>query len=339
MTHPDPQWGPPTAPPAPQWGPPPGWVPGPPPPPPTTPLEPTGYHQFWRAPGIAAWRPIVAAVLVALAFFLSSVVVTGIAMFIEVATGALDPDEMDAILYDGRVTPGMILGNSVAIGLMVPAVLLIARIVRQRPGFLHSVAGRFRWAWFWLCALASLVVLGLSTGVDILRTGVGELDLQIHPYTWWLLVGIMLATPFQAAAEEYMFRGVLFRTVGSWFRRPMVALGVGTVVNTAVFMSIHGAEDPWLNAFYIVLAALLSYLTWRTGGIEAAAAVHIVNNMIGFSLVPFQDVSGIFDRSAGVGGPFVLWQVLATVILVGIIELLARRRRIERLGPPELVRR
>lgn len=334
MTQPTPHWDPPQWPPpqvvASQWG---------PPPPSMLPEQPTAYPQFWRAPGVKAWRPIVAVVLTAVAFVVSSLIVTGIAMFIEVATGSVTPDEAEAALLDGRVTPGMVLGNSVAIGVMVPAVFLIALLVKQRPRFLHAVTGRFRWAWFWLCTLASLVVLGASTGIDILRTGVAALDLEIHPYTWWLLVGLMLATPFQAAAEEYMFRGVLFRTVGSWFRHPMVALGVGTLVNSAVFMSIHGADDVWLNIFYFTLGALLSYLTWRTGGIEAAAAIHIANNMIGFSVVPFQDVGGIFDRSAGAGGPVVLWQILATVILVGIIELLARRRNLQRVGPPEAVGR
>lgn len=343
MTQPG--WEPPATPPSQQWGPPPqpqwpapeGWAP--PSPPSTTPTEPTGYHQFWRAPGIAPWRPIIASVIIAVAFVVISLIVTTVAMMIEVATGAISPDDLDTILLDGKVTPGMVLGNSIAIGLLVPTVLLLALLVKQRPRFLHSVTGRFRWAWFGLCSLASLLVLGAATGIDILRTGLSELDLQIHPYTWWLLICLMLVTPFQAAAEEYMFRGVLLRTVGSWFRKPVVALAVGTLVNALLFMSIHGADDIWLNIFYVVLGALLSYLTWRTGGIEAAAAVHIVNNMLGFAFIPFQDVTGVFDRSAGVGGPFILWQILAMAILAGGIVALARRRNIERVGPPEAVAR
>lgn len=301
---------------------------------PTLPVEPAEYHHFWRAPGIQPWRPIVVTLLSALAFLALSVVIPGLAVVLEVAAGTIGADEVEDLLYDGRVSPGLVLGNSVAIGLTLVAVLLLARLVKQPPRFLHSVLGRFRWKWFLACAGASLVILAAHTGIDILRNGIDTLDLQIRPYTWWLLVGLMLATPFQAATEEYLFRGVLFRTVASWFRTPLVALIAGGVLNSAVFTAIHGATDPWLNLFYFVLGCLLSYITWRTGGLEAAAAVHIVNNMIGFGFVAFQDVTTLFDRSEGTGGPFVLVQMLAMIVLVAVIEVMARRGRIQRVGPP-----
>ncbi|MFD0866772.1 CPBP family intramembrane glutamic endopeptidase [Tessaracoccus lubricantis] len=296
-------------------------------------MEPVEYHQFWRAPGIAPWRPVVAVLLVAVAFLAASLIATVAALMIEVATGAVDPDELLGMLENAQVTPGLVLANSVAIGLLLPFSLLMGHFVRQRPGFLHSVVGRFRWRWFWTCAAVALVILGLNVGIELAVTGTADLDLQIRPYTWWLLVGLMLVTPFQAAAEEYMLRGVLLRTVSSWFRRPVVALAVGTLLNSAVFMLLHGASDPWLNLFYFTLGALLTWLTWRTGGLEAAAAFHIVNNMIGFSLVPFQGVSSIFDRSVGTGGPIVLGQLVAAVLVVAVIGVLARRGDVQRQGP------
>ncbi|MHA7860005.1 CPBP family intramembrane glutamic endopeptidase [Tessaracoccus sp. Y36] len=333
--QPSPQWGPPQ-----QWAPPlpeqrrdvafpaPTWIPAPP----SMPTTPVGYHQFWRAPGIAPWRPIVVVLILAVAFFGFAVLATLAAVGVEVATGAVDPDDLMGMLEEGRVTPGLVLANSIAIGLLLPFALLTGHLVKQRPGFLHSVVGRVRWGWFWICVAASLVVLGLNMGIELSLTGTADLELQIRPYTWWLLIGLLLVTPFQAAAEEYLLRGVVFRTVGSWFRPPVVAFIVGAVLNSALFMVMHGAADPWLNVFYFSLGALLSWLTWRTGGLEAAAALHIVNNMIGFSIVPFQDVSGLFDRSVGTGGPVILWQLTASVILVVLLDVLARRRRLATLG-------
>lgn len=308
----------------------PSWVPAVAP---TLPTGPTQYHHFWRAPGIDLWRPIVVTLLSALAFLALSVIIPGIAVVLEVAAGTISAEEVEALLYEGRVSPGLVLGNSVAIGLTLIAVLLLARLTKQPPRFLHSVLGRFRWKWFLGCAVASLVILGAHTGIDIARHGVDSLDLEVRPYTWWLLIGLMLATPFQAATEEYLFRGVLFRTIASWFRAPLVALITGGVLNSALFTVIHGATDPWLNFFYFVLGCLLSYLTWRTGGLEAAVAVHIINNMLGFGFIAFQDVTTLFDRSEGTGGPFVLVQMLAMVILTAVIEVMARRGKIHRVGP------
>ena len=301
------------------------------------PAEPVEYQQFWRGPLIKPWRPIVAVVVGAIAFLVVAMVVSAAAIGIEIATGALTPDEAFELLEEARVSPGLVLGNSFAIALMLPLTLMVAALVKQPPRFLHSVLGRFRWKWFFTCVAVSLVVLGLNVASELLLAG-DQLDLQIHPYTWWLLIGLMLVTPFQAAAEEYMLRGVVFRTVGSWFQQPVVSMAVGTVVNSVIFMFMHGASDPWLNLVYFVLGALLSWITWRTGGLEAAAAFHIVNNTVAFALVPFQDVADLFDRSAGAAGPIVLIQLVASAVIVALLDVLARRRNLQRVGPMTLGR-
>ncbi|MDO5676777.1 MAG: CPBP family intramembrane metalloprotease [Propionibacteriaceae bacterium] len=299
---------------------------------PTLPAEPTGYHQFWRAPGVPLWRALLVAVLSMAAYWIVTSVASMVAMSVEVASGAIDAEQLRATLEGGGFSPGIVLGNSLGLGVLLPIILLIALLARQPLGFLHSVAGRFRWRWFFVCLGLAGLGLGLAFVWKVLAAGAAE-GLRIQPFSWWLLAGLMLVTPFQAAAEEYLFRGVFFRTVASWFRRPAVALIVGTLVNTALFTAMHAAEDLWLNVFYVTLAAVLSYLTWRTGGIEAAVAVHVVNNMIGFAVVPFQDLSSVFDRSAGVGGPTVAAGIIALVVVGVLIDLAARRSSTQRLGP------
>lgn len=54
---------------------------------PTLSAEPTAYHQFWGAPGIARWRPIVVTMLAAVVFFAVSVIVPSIVITLEVVTG------------------------------------------------------------------------------------------------------------------------------------------------------------------------------------------------------------------------------------------------------------
>jgi membrane protease YdiL (CAAX protease family) len=96
---------------------------------------------------------------------------------------------------------------------------------------------------------------------------------------------------------------------------------------------VHFSTDPWLILFYFSLGLLLSYVTWRTGGLEAAVAIHVANNMIGMALLPFQDLATAMDRSAGVGGPIILLQFAAVVVAVAVIVWLSGRWDLARTGP------
>lgn len=330
-----PQWAPPT--PQPQWAPPryqapvpqPQWVPKS-----VLPVQPTTYPRFWRAPGIPVWRPLLA-VLVGAVFFVGvSLVVTVLGLIIEaVATGQEVMTLLEG-LTTGQATPGIILANSVALALLVPAALLLSLIAGQPAGFLHSVAGRFRWGWCFVALGIAFVGMAAYTGLTILLDGgVGSLGLSVSSYSWWLFVGLMLVTPFQAAAEEYLLRGVLFRTVAAWLPTERAGLVVGALVSSFVFMLLHSASDPWLNLMYFAMGLAFAWLTTRTGGLEAAIAVHVANNMIGMALVPFQDINLLFDRAAGAGSPVVLIQLAAVLIVVAVIAAVGKRRRLQVRGP------
>ena len=76
------------------------------------------------------------------------------------------------------------------------------------------------------------------------------------------------------------------------------------------------------------------FLTWRTGGIEAAVGIHVANNMIGMALVPFQDFSDIFERAAGTGSPLLLIQLAMLVVATVVIEIVARRSKLTFASAP-----
>lgn len=310
---------------------PPAWPP--PVPPVAVPARPTpsrvpeqkAYPQLWRAPGIPPWRPLLATLVAAIGFFVVSGVVSVAVLVVEASLTGVATADLALGLAEGRYTPGAIFGNSLGLALVIPVTFLASAVVGQRPGFLSSVSGRFRWRW---CGAACLITLpfvlaylGLSL---VLEGGVAALGLEVKAYSWWLLAGLLLVTPFQAAAEEYLLRGVLLRTAGSWFASERVAFMVGAVVSSLLFMLLHGASDPWLNGFYFAMGMLLSWLAWRTGGLEASIAVHTVNNMLGLGLLPFQDLDLLFSRGDGAGSPLVLIQL---VLVAAPCVLLARRAR------------
>lgn len=297
--------------------------------PPALPTRPAEYHTFWRRPHVGTGRIIGMLLLLPIAFFTVSIVAIIGAMVVMGASGG-DPFQAMTDAAEGRLGPEMVAANSIGLGLLVPACLLIAWISGQRPRFLHSVVGRFRWGW-------SLVCLGLALAAVLIALGIQQLlateasagtELQVYPYSWVLLVVLMLATPFQAAGEEYLIRGIGFRGVASLIPSRLAGLVVAALVTSLVFMVIHGAGDPWLNLIYFSMGLLFAYLTWRTGGIEAAVMLHIGNNMVGMALIPFMDLGEAFDRSEGAGDPVLLVQLLMLVIASAVIEVLARRRKL-----------
>ncbi len=320
-------WGPPSQP---GWGPPPvQWRP--PAPPSPLPTSPTTYPHFWRTPGIPGWKPVLIAVLGGTAMMVLGTVIGLVAVGVELT--AMGPGLEDLLYFDPLsllASPVMIFANSLAIALTLPVAIWLATISGQPRGYLSSVTGRFRWGFAWI---AGAVALGMILVYTAMATIGEELGLSVYPHSWWLLVGLMVLTPFQSAAEEYVFRGLAFRAAGSLARTPVAALVVGGIVSAALFAAVHFSTDPWLILFYFALGLVLSYATWRTGGLEAAVAIHVANNMIGMALLPFQDLATVMDRSAGVGGPIVLLQFAAVVVAAAIIVWLTRRWGLARTGP------
>lgn len=302
--------------------------------PPALPERSREYQEFWRTPGIPWWKLLLVVLLGAVGFFLISLVVTTAALVYDVANSEVSLDEVLDGLLAGEVSQLLFVANSVALGLMVALAFLLQRIVGQPPGFLSSVVGRVRWRWLFTCFAVSLAAVGLLTLVEVLLAGPGELDLVPQPGWLLLLVAIVVVTPFQAAGEEYLVRGVLFRAVGSLIPHRVVGLVLGAVVSSLVFVALHGAADPWLNLVYFCMGMLFCHLTWRTGGLEAAVAMHAANNLLGLAFVPFQEWGGLFDRSEGAGGPVVLVQLALLLVAGVVIELLARRRGIARSAAP-----
>ncbi|WP_046703887.1 CPBP family intramembrane glutamic endopeptidase, partial [Streptomyces europaeiscabiei] len=90
------------------------------------------------------------------------------------------------------------------------------------------------------------------------------------------LAAVCLLVPFQAAAEEYVFRGWLSQAVGAWCRSPWIVVTPQAVL----FAAAHGWGTPWGFADLVVFGLITGLLTIRTGGLEAAIALHVLNNLL-----------------------------------------------------------
>jgi len=140
---------------------------------------------------------------------------------------------------------------------------------------------------------------------------------------------VILTTPLQSAAEEYLFRGYLSQMVAGWFRSHRVGAVSAAVVTAAAFSLAHAPQDFWtfLDRFVFALAA--SATVWLTGGLEAAIVLHAVNNVLVFCLAGVLGDGVATEEVPGAAG--FVYVLITCASMAGYVALVARSR--ERLRP------
>lgn len=240
------------------------------------------YPQLLRTSRSRWWRPLLGLLLAAAALAGASVVVILGALVVSAVTGGSGDPLSEASLSPD--TPLGLLANNLVLAMLIPAVALAVIVVhRERAGWLTSVLGRPRWGLLWRSlALAAPIVL-VFFAASFLIPDDSTADAASSPATGTLvalLAVILLTTPLQAAAEEIGFRGYLSQALASWFARPMLGTVVAGGVSAVLFAMAHGGQDLWLFTDRLSFGVVASWLVWRTGGLEAAVALHVANNLV-----------------------------------------------------------
>jgi membrane protease YdiL (CAAX protease family) len=235
------------------------------------------YHRLARTERYRWWKPLVELLLVVVLVFLLAIAVVAPALF------------LTRFANDGAA--GLItLGLSIAVA--IPAALLAARMTGRPWRALFSVDGRLRGRWFAVCLLVAVgeTLVGLIAVNTFCALGYGP-----DPGAWvgWsefapLAISVMAVIPLQAAAEEVFFRGTLMQALGAWVRPAWFAI----LISSLAFGLLHMLPLAGL-AWVTALGLVAGWLTVRTGGLEAAIALHAVNNVSNFLL---EAASGRGDR-------------------------------------------
>jgi membrane protease YdiL (CAAX protease family) len=269
------------------------------------------------------WRGTLAIVALVVLFFVLSTILSLAGVFFDVATGQYTFDEWAENPL--RLTPAVMLANNLALGAMWPVSMLLQWLLfGVRPGNLSSVTGRFRWRWMGRLALVIVPVWLIYVAISFVGTPPDEL--QFTASTISMLVIVLLTTPLQSAGEEYGARGLIQRSVGSWFGHPTAAFVSATFVSSFVFMLAHAASDPWLLAYYFVFGVSTALAARGTGGLEAPVLIHATNNVLLFIPTALLDQTDqVFEREAGVADAWMLIP-MAIVLAAGLFSVWWGRR-------------
>ncbi len=288
-------------------------------------LLPKEYVRAMRLlPTYRWWRPLLALVLAyALYLLFRALFAIPFALY-AVHTLRTDPENafdfrelLDGIQiggYDMLITdnPVSILFVTVAIIVALPAVALALRAAGLGGlGSLSSVEGRLRWG-----RLGEFLVIALVSYLSVRFLLTAGLDIVFgYPVTIptphvvpAALAAILILVPLQSAAEEYVFRGFLMQVCGSWI--PVVVIPV--LIQALMFAAGHPYHA--LGVFMIAFMGFtLGLLTVMFGGIEAAIAFHVVNNLMSFS------TTSLFgDALATYAEPFLFITVCCTYASIAL---------------------
>jgi len=240
--------------------------------------EPRPYAWLMRTRDWAWWRPLLGLLLFGVLYVVAAVVVT-VAVLVTGVVPVADLLEL--------TDPGVLLMTNLSLVVAIPIVWAAWAVAHGLGrGWSSSVTGRLRWRLLRPLTWRALVTLGVGVVLTILvsLTEPGVALTGPVPGYGWLLLVVVLTTPLQSAAEEYVFRGYLSQTIAAWFRTERTGAVVAAVLTAALFSAAHAPPDvlTFLDRFVFGLAA--SWVTRLAGGLEAAIVLHAVNNVLVFVL-------------------------------------------------------
>lgn len=265
------------------------------------------YHRIGAVVPRRWWRLAVPVVV----FVLAQVV-----MAAGVGLGSLLPERGVPVL--GRHTQLAVLFAS--IGLSLPLLALWMARTRRPFGTVSSVAGRLRVRWLAACVLVAVTPY-TALGVAMIVLGAGWVGWDTFAFT---MVGLLPLLVVAVLAEEYVSRGFVLQSVGSlfasWWPAVMVQAALFAVLTIGVGATVWGILDVF------AYAAMLGWLTVRTGGLEAAIAMHLAQNLmaaiVDVATLPANITQAATDQTIA-DAPWL--PVLAHVVLTGVFVIWLER--------------
>jgi membrane protease YdiL (CAAX protease family) len=301
------------------------------------------YHELHRVGRGGWWRSLVgSAVLLVMVFGIVPAVLGLVALVALIAGGTSVEDAGSLLDVTQGVTPMGLAVLNILLGSAIASSWLVLWLFhRLKPRWLSSVAPRLRWRFLLACLPLSVVALVASLGVALFlpvadgAEPVGAVN-DFTTTTRDFLLVIALLTPLQAAGEEYVFRGYLTQAFGSLLRWRRVSLVLAVVVPSLLFALAHGVgQSPPVFFDRFAFGVVAGILVIRTGGLEAAIAMHVLNNFLAYGMaLAFGDMTEALNAT----GPASPWMIVSTLVqslvYLGLASWVAKAMGLVNVGPP-----
>ncbi len=283
------------------------------------------YTGVLRTPRASAALSVIGVALGLLGFLVfAPLIMQGLGWSYWLATGQQGTFAETMRLLTGYHVPfGLVVGH-LGLAVLIPVSwALMVGVHRVRPTYLSSVRPGLRWPYLWLAlALAFVSLLGLLALQNATAPGGGVWTLDPQPGVVWFLLTVAVTTPLQAAAEEYFFRGYLMQAFGSMIRTPWF----GIVASAALFAAFHGSQQSVpLLVDRFAFGVLAGVLVWKTGGLEAAIAAHVANNLSAFALAGLTSSMAQVKAVTVIDWPAVGWDLARFGLFAVLAYVVARR--------------
>ena len=203
-----------------------------------------------------------------------------------------------------------------SVAVMIPALWLASAIVRDRPFSSYS-SSRGGWSSkvFWRTFPVAFICIGIPIIIDNLfyYHNLGNFQMK---FTLASFAVVTILGPLQCIAEEYVFRGLLMQTLGSWFRLPIIAV----MLQSVIFALMHPYNTIGQIGIF-VSGCVFALSAWIGRGIEVSSAYHIANNMTifymqGMNLATIESNTNMHD---------LLLELCTNAVFVLLIFIISRR--------------
>ncbi|WP_296789333.1 CPBP family intramembrane glutamic endopeptidase [uncultured Methanobrevibacter sp.] len=221
-------------------------------------------------------KPLVTIILSAVIFFILTFVLGAI---FQLAFGDISAGLSDSYESLNTLGPASLFSYLILV-ITIPAIYLASKIVKDRPFSSYaSSLGGWRWKLYFKCMAVPLVIYVIFNIASSLTDGSAINIQQISPL---MFIAFAITIPLQCIAEEYLFRGLIMQSFGSWFNIPILAI----IIQALAFGATHSYNS--IGVVTIILGGVVyGLLAWKTNGIEASSALHTINNLTVFITIYF----------------------------------------------------
>ena len=191
--------------------------------------------------------------------------------------------------------------------IMLPSLYIAVKIIKDRPFSSYSSSrGGWNHKLYFKALIIPVIIYIIFEAISLSITGVKG----SNHFSVMFFIACLILVPLQSIAEEYIFRGLLMQSLGSWFNIPILAL----LIQAVIFALFHGYNS--LGIFGVFVSGLvMGFFTWKTNGLEVGAALHTVNNLA----VAFTVMFGLEMASSTAQLNDVIFSIVIQIVLFAVM--------------------